>query len=221
MKVSFKQTEFDKETGRAVWIVSGGRLSFPHLWKPGPDPETGGPSTRLNASFLINKEENAETVTQIKKAMLKVAKSLNPKVEKLGQLKHIKLGSDDDGNFILKSSNSLDRPTSYFDNRGKKVDDPIGAGAESILYAGCYVKVKLQVNCDVSASKTKVWVNLAAIQFLEDGERFGGAGMSDEELADGFDEVEGDFEKPESDGFDDDDLNEEEMDLDGDDDLDL
>jgi len=149
MKVSFKQTEFDKETGRAVWIVSGGRLSFPHLWKPGPDPETGAPSTR-------------------------------------------------------------------------KVDDPIGAGAESILYAGCYVKVKLQVNCDVSASKTKVWVNLAAIQFLEDGERFGGAGMSDEELADGFDEVEGDFEKPESDDFDDDDIDEEDMDLDDDDDdLDL
>lgn len=205
-KIKFSVQSFDKETGRAVWILEGPRLSFPHMFSPGM--YEGKPSTRLSAGFLIPKEEKA-IAKAIMQQMMLVARSQMPKIKKLTQLKNVKFKSNEDeegevDGWILLSTNDLKHPPVYFNHKGKKERDPIGAGAEETLYGGCHVKAKFQVNGD--SDNKKVWVNLAAIQFLEDGERFGGAGLSDDELDEGFDEVEGDFDKPDNgaDDFDDD-----------------
>lgn len=224
-KIKFKVQKFDKDKGQAIWILDGVRLYFPNLFKPGPDPETGSPSTRLSADFMVPLSEKA-LCKEIQTEMLKLAKTQYPKVKKISELKHPKVARDkkidEDGDkvpgdhLLVKSSNSLDRPTSVYDNKGKQMHDPVGEGAEGTFYNGCVVKAKLTLNCD--NKDKKVWVNLAAIQFVADGERIGGGGLSKDELDEGFGEVEGDFE---NDDFEDD-VDNDDLDIDDDaDDLDL
>lgn len=89
----------------------------------------------------------------------------------------------------MKTSNTFDYPPVYIDENGKKVNDPIAAGAEGRLYGGCYARIKVQMNPDIVGGKVKIWSNLVAIQFMAHGERLGSS-LSDEELSEGFDEVE-------------------------------
>ena len=147
--------------------------------------------------------------------MVKLARTLNPKIKKPSEIKDVKFSrpKKKDGtvldHFVLNTRNSLDRPVNYIDNTGKIINDPVTAGAESILYGGCYARIKVQVNPDMASGKVKLWCNLVAIQFVAHGERLGAGAMSDEELSDGFGEVEveDDFDKAgndEGDDFDDD-----------------
>ena len=222
MKVKFEVQKFNKEEGTATWLLTGPRLSFPTLWDFGE--YKGVKSTRHAASFLIPLAEK-ETCKKIQSEYIKIANAVNSKIKKLkdtGDYPRLKVDKEN-GFYIVKSSNSAKSPATYFDHRNKPIADPLGAGADVTLYPGCHVRAKLTLNFN----KDSMWVNLAAIQFLEDGERFGGGGLSGEELAEGFEEVEGDFEKHDADGFDDDtleddDLNEDDLELeDDDDDLEL
>lgn len=224
-EVKFTEQSYNKETGEAVWIIDGPRLSFPTLWELGTYKNKAGkvtPNIRHYASFVIPLAEKA-VCKKIQTSFIKIANDQDKDLKKVKDIgEHPKIVVDKEkGMFIVKSSNSVKSPAVYFDFKGKVVKDPLGANADAILYPGCHVKIKLTLNY----SKGDVWVNLAAIQFSDDGERFGG-GLSGDELSEGFGEVEGDFDKPTSksdtDDFDDDfDDDDDDLEIEDDDDDDL
>lgn len=185
MKATFKQQS------DTVWIIDGARVSFPNLWEPGF--YEGKKSTNLATSFMIAKEQ-VKLVKALRLGYLKLANAENPKVKKLSQLKDCKFILSDDKDLIIKTTNQIDYPAAYFNHKGKREANPLAVNADKACYAGAYVKIKLSLNAVTDAGKTKVWVQLSAIQFSEDGDRFGGDSMSDDELNEGFGEVEGDFE---------------------------
>lgn len=216
-----KKAEFkvqDREKG--LWMLTNVRLSFPNLWEPGM--YDGAKKPRLDSSFLIAKEDK-EVAIAISKEMVAMAQRENSKITKLSQLKHPKLEKTKEGDYILKTSNALDYPAVYFNRQGKPVKDPLAAGADRELYAGCHVRVKITVNSELVDSKkgiVKLWTNLTAIQFLAHGERFGN-GPTEEELSEGFGEVEVDDDEFENKGLSDDDFEDSDEDDFDDDELDL
>jgi hypothetical protein len=172
------------ETGRAIWRLDNVRIAYPHLFTPGI--YEGKESTRLSADFLI---PDKAVATDMAKKMVALAKAVNKSMTK-DKLKNFKVVNDEKLGFVLKSTNSIDYPAAYFDGSGQKVSDPIAAGAEKKIYSGCVVRAKVEVNYDDQSKKA--WVNLAAIQFMGEGDVIG-ASMTQEELSEGFDAVEGDF----------------------------
>ena len=225
-KVTFKVADAD----RNIWLLENVRVSFPNLWRPGK--YEGAEKPNLDTSFLIPKDQK-DVVKAISTEMVKLARTINGKIKKPSQIKHLKflLPRGEDGkpkgnDYVLKTSNTFDYPPVYIDENGKRAHDPIAAGAESKLYGGCYARIKVQMNPDTVGGKVKIWSNLVAIQFMAHGERLGSA-LSDDELSDGFGEVEvdDDFSKAGSeDEFEDDlddDIDDDEDDEFDDDDFDL
>lgn len=179
-----------------IWQLEGLRLSFPQLWETGM--YEGNKKPRFDAAFLIPIDQK-DVVKQITKAMVKVAHAENPKITKLIQTvtekKYLKLTKTSDGkHYVLKTSNDVRYPAHYFgpDNKdyGNNPTALIAMGADKVLYAGAHVRIKLTVNASTHNGKFTLWVNLSAIQFLSDGEKFGGGGMSETDMAKGFSKVE-------------------------------
>lgn len=180
-----------KKQSDTIWIIDGARVSFSNLWEPGF--YKGKKSTNLATSFIIGKEQK-KLIAKMRLDYLKLANAENPKIKKLSQLTNCKLILSDDKDLIIKTNNQIDYPPVYFNHKGKREPNPLAVNADRICYEGSYAKIKLSLNANVDGGETKVWVQLSAIQFSEDGERFGGGGLSDEELNEGFGEIEGDFE---------------------------
>lgn len=183
-KAKFVEQSCDLDTGRAVWRLDNVQIAHPHLLEPGM--YEGKESTRLTSNFVVGEKLGKE----LAKKMVQLAGSINKKVKKPGDLKDFKVENNDKLGYILKSSNGIDYPTKVFGGNGKIDKDPIASGAAKAIYSGSIVRAKFEVNYDSGANK--IWVNLAAVQFLEDGDTIG-ASMSEEDLSDGFDAVEGDF----------------------------
>lgn len=216
-KESLPKVKF-KVMDNNVWMLEMVRVSYPNLWKPGK--YDGAEKPNLDTSFLIPKEQ-ADLIKSMKKEMMKLAKSMNGKIKKLSQIKHLKLvpSKSNEEYYVLKTSNSFEYPPVYIDRNGRKVNNPLDVGADRELYAGCYARVKIQMNPDIVSGKVKVWSNLLAIQFMAHGERFGN-GLDDDELSEGFDavETEDDFDEVGVDDANDEDDFEDDIDDDDDDD---
>lgn len=176
------------DENQGIVQIENARLSFPNLWRPGM--YLGAEKSNLDSSLLIPLEEKA-VAKQIHDFIVARARTIDPSIKKVSELVDPKfIKHESDGWWIVKTTNTLRYPPKYVNEAGKIEANPLECGAENKLYAGCHVRVKLNINpTQVNKNKVKVWVNIVAIQFMSDGEPFGSF-LNDEDVMDGFTPVE-------------------------------
>lgn len=158
------------------------RLSFPSLFKKA---NFNGQETKYEATFLIDKESQADLLKKIKEA-------INTKIKT--DLKGARLPADKiclkDGDEIeyegyqgmasIKGANHK-RPLTIGKDRSPVVEE------DNIFYAGCYVNAIIELWAQDNNYGKRINCNLVAIQFAKDGEPFGNGGTS--ASADDFDDI--------------------------------
>lgn len=167
------------------------RLAFPTLFEPKAF-NAGEPA--CSASFIIDQSDKAN-LKVVTDAIRQVA--TEKWKDKAGDmLKQLKAKGDlclhegaekseyagFDGNYYVSSRNKV-RPIVVDRNKA-----PLTA-ADGRPYGGCYVNVSLDVWAQANEYGKRVNAKLLAVQFVEDGEAFGGGAMGS---ADVFDSLDGD-----------------------------
>lgn len=164
------------------------RLSFPGLWKA--EPFKPGDEPKFKATFLI--EKGSANHLAVEKAILEEAKlKLGAKAEKtLIQVRNnpnkfcfqdgdTKSYDGYEGMMALSAKSSV-RPLVIDRDRSPLTE------AEGKPYAGCYVNASVEI-FTYDNSGFGVSASLAGVQFVEDGDAFGGGKPAD---VDDFDELE-------------------------------
>ena len=164
-------------------ILKNVRLSFPSLYET--EVYNGMDTGKYAASFLI--EKDTELGNLVRDTVTKVAEEkfgAKPKGVKYclkdGDSPEIEYNGYE-GMWAIKA-NTKKRPTLI--NKDKS---PI-AEADGILYAGCYVNASIEVYAMDNQWGKRVGCQLNGIQFVKDGESFGGGGNA----MDDFDDLGGD-----------------------------
>lgn len=173
----------------AVIKILNARLSFPHLFEPQRDDN--GKNPKFNGLFIMAKDNPAiKTISDEIKA---VAKEKWPiKHEEI--LKRLKAGGklclrNGDtkanyegfaGNIYISASNKT--PIKVFNRAGEMITE----GCEGSPYAGCYVNVSVELwPQDSQKFGQRINASLRAVQFVKDGESFGGGSVAaDDEFGD-------------------------------------
>ena len=160
------------------------RLSFPSLFRKAV---FNGDETKFEATFLLNKEDHADTIAEIEAAI--VAKIMTDlKGAKIKADKRcLKDGDDADydgyeGCMSFKASNSK-RPLVIDRGRNPVSED------DNLFYAGCYVNATVELWAQNNQWGKRVNANLLGVQFAADGEPFGDGTVAD---VDDFDDVDDD-----------------------------
>ena len=162
------------------------RLSFPHLFKPKAFEKNQDP--KYQATFLLDPsdKDHAKAIKEIKAQAKKVL------VEKFGEMpekgdyklcfgladKHPKKKKYEgyEGMFYIATSNTI-APT-CIDRRKNEVLEQDG-----VLYAGCYVNTNITLwPQDHPVGGKGVNANLRIVQFYQEGEAFGNAKASVDEM---------------------------------------
>lgn len=166
------------------------RLSFPHLFQP--QAQDNGPA-KFNAAFLIPKD--SKHVAEIEAAMVAVAK------EKWG-------AKADQVLKALRASDKLalhdgDSKSQYAGYEGCMFVNASNATRPLVLdrdktplteedgkpYSGCYVNCTIEIWAQDNSFGKRINAGLGGVQFVKDGDRFGGGTSADEsdfdELGDG------------------------------------
>ena len=158
------------------------RLSFPSVFHKA---QFNGQETKFEATFLLSKTEHAALIDQIKEAI---------KGKVAGDLKGAKLGADkiclrdgDEteyegyaGHMSLKASNKK-RPMVLNKDKTPLTED------DNVIYGGCYVNAIVELWAQNNEYGKRINANLLGLQFVKDGESFGGGSSAS---TDEFDEVE-------------------------------
>lgn len=163
-------------------VLKNVRLSFPQIWTPksfapGQDP-------RFNANFLIDKETQGDLIQKLKEAVAAVADE-KWKGKKPGGLK-VCFGDgeekDYDGyeNAVYVSASTKVRPVIVDQKKNPLAEE------DGKPYAGCYVNAAISLWAQDNQWGKRVNATLDAIQFVKDGESFGGKKVT----ADVFGEIE-------------------------------
>jgi len=156
------------------------RLSYPSLFKRAT---FGGDETKYEATFLFPKSDTAK-----KKEIDAAIKALIAdkfKGKKVGADKLCLKDGDDfdgagyEGHWSLKASND-GRPTVI--DRDKT---PLTAD-DNVVYAGCHVNAIIALWAQDNSYGRRINASLMGVQFVADGERFGGGAVAS---ADEFEEV--------------------------------
>ena len=161
------------------------RLSFPHLFQKAT---FSGNETKYEATFLINKETQADQVKVLKQAIADKLKN---------DLKGAKIAADKiclrdgeevscdgyAGNFSIKASNSK-RPVVIDRDKSPLPED------DNRIYAGCYVNAIIELWAQDNQYGKRINANLLGVQFAKDGKPFGDGAVS--VSADDFEAIEGD-----------------------------
>lgn len=160
------------------------RLAFPSLWRKRPSPD--GDEGKFQAVLLIDPKTQAEQVKAIELAM---ADAANEKLK--GKLpptdKRCLRDGDDKADYdgfegmVYLSTNSATRPTVIDTNRSPLTEE------DGRPYAGCYVNASVEIWGQNNAYGKRVNAQLRGVQFVRDGEAFGGAVAAS---ADEFEELE-------------------------------
>lgn len=160
-------------------ILKNVRLSFAHLFKKETFKQTDGSVTvgKYAATLLLDKTEHKEAIEMLKAASRQAA------IEKFGEGKvpksivlPLKDGDtqDYDGyeNQMYLKAASTRKPVIINKKKQNIVEE------DEIIFSGDYVNVKIDFWVQDNAFGKKVNVNLQAIQFVREGERFGAAPVS-------------------------------------------
>jgi hypothetical protein len=147
------------------------RLSFPALWEPrkGPDA-TSKPA--YQATFILDKKDNAAEITAVKAAIASIVKdSFKGKQPPKIALRDGAEKPDIDGygqTVMFISSRSDKRPHVI----GRKMEQL--AESDGKPYAGCYVNASIRLWAQDNQYGKRINAQLRAVQFVKDGDEFGG-----------------------------------------------
>lgn len=142
------------------------RLSFPSVFKR---VSFQGNEGKFEATFLLDKEKDAEQIEMIEKAIQKAIKEAKLKIPKDKWC--LKDGDDSEydgyeGCMSFKAATSR-RPTVINRDKTPLVED------DKVIYAGCYVNAIVDIWIQNNQYGKRVNGNLYGIQFMADGEAFG------------------------------------------------
>ncbi len=149
------------------------RLSFPSLFQRA---SFQGDSGKFEATFLLNKEDHAPIIKEIH-AAIKSGIASNLKGAKIPADKLCFKDGDDfeydgyAGAMSFKASNNK-RPMVIDKDKSPLAED------DGKPYAGCYVNAVVELWFQNNNYGKRVNANLLGVQFLKDGEPFGGDGSS-------------------------------------------
>jgi len=156
-----------------------GRVSFPYVFEKAKSLEAGKEG-KYEITLYIPKTED---ISALRKNLEKVAKeAFGAKFVSLDKLKHppIKDGDDKDpsdpayGHWIIRAK-SAKRPVVVDASR-----TPVES--KDALYGGCYGRINITPASYQIPTGWGVTLYLNAVQKVKDGERFGGGGVSAEEV---------------------------------------
>lgn len=172
-----------------------GRLSFEHIFRPS---STQGSEPAYSATILIPK--NDPQIAEIRKAMSYVAEQ-KWKTRAQGVLKNLYAAEKTnlrDGDLKTELSKTYQgyegmmyvtarnkNQPSIFDKGCKPVQESSG-----LIYSGCYVNALIEFWAQDNANGKRINGSLLGVQFVKDGDRFGGG--SGPAKADDFDVLEED-----------------------------
>lgn len=164
----------------SVITLKNVRLSFPQIWSPKAYME--GQKAKYSCNFLLDKDKDKEQIAEFKKAIKKAASdSFNGDIPK-GLKTCLGDGEEKayDGyeNAVFISCSTMQRPTVIDRDRSPLVEE------DEKPYAGCYVNAAVSLWVMNNQWGKRVCCNLNAIQFVKDGERFGGGGVAVESVFD-------------------------------------
>lgn len=166
--------------------IQNARLSFPSLFRKA---SFNGVETKYEATLLLNKQDHAEVIASIQKA-IKEKITVDLKGAKLGADKLCLRDGDDveydgyAGHMSLKASNKK-RPTVIGRDKAPVTED------DNIIYGGCYVNAIIELWAQNNEYGKRVNANLLGVQFVRDGEPF----ASGETVgADDFDDLSDDLD---------------------------
>jgi len=164
-------------------ILRNVRLSFPELFKKG---SFNGEETKYGATFLLNKEEHADTIAEIKTQIAELIKT-NLKGAKVPADKLCLRDGDEveydgyAGCFSLKASTKK-RPIVVNKDKTPLVEE------DGKPYGGCYVNATVDFWVQNNAYGKRINSTLLAVQFFKDGEPFADGAVGDVNDFDMFDD---------------------------------
>lgn len=172
-------------SGAIVIQCMDARLSFPHLFEPQRDEN--GKNPKYNGIFIMAKDNPA--IAEITAEIKRVAQEKWPQkhAEILQSLKasgKLCLRNGDtkaqyegfEGNIYISASNKI--PIKVFNRNGEMITE----GCEGSPYAGCYVNVSVELWVqDNQKFGKRINASLRAVQFVKDGESFGGGSVATED----------------------------------------
>jgi hypothetical protein len=155
-------------------ILKNVRVSFPSLFKKG---SFNGEETKYEATFLLNKEEHADSIAEIKAQITDLVKT-NLKGAKVPADKLCLRDGDEveydgyAGCYSIKCSTKK-RPIVIDRDRSPLTED------DGKPYGGCYVNASIDLWVQNNAYGKRVNSTLLAVQFAKDGEPFADGSTGD------------------------------------------
>jgi hypothetical protein len=155
-------------------ILKNVRVSFPSLFKKG---SFNGEETKYEATFLLNKEEHADSIAEIKAQIADLVK-VNLKGAKVPADKLCLRDGDEveydgyAGCYSIKCSTKK-RPIVIDRDRSPLTED------DGKPYGGCYVNASIDLWVQNNAYGKRVNSTLLAVQFAKDGEPFADGSTGD------------------------------------------
>lgn len=151
-------------------VLNNVRLSFPQIWtakafQPGQDP-------RFNANFLLDVDSQADQIKKMQDAIKKVASE--KWADKIPKGLKVCLNDGDEKDYdgyegtMFVSASTKVRPA-IVDQKRRPLAEEDGKP-----YAGCYVNVAVSLWAQDNQWGKRVNATLDAIQFVKDGDSFGG-----------------------------------------------
>ena len=159
-------------------MLTNVRLSYPSLFKEAA-PHEGKPG-KFQATFILDKVEHKNLIAELQKVQSECAESRSAFI--------------DDDRWVIKDGDEVHKKAL---KRGKEKPEVIGkvtisakniirpevvdrkcspvTEADGIIYAGCYVNAIISIYAYTKCTRHVVCANLKKVQFLKDGDAFGGA----------------------------------------------
>lgn len=157
----------------SVITLKNVRLSFPQIWTPKAYME--GQTPKYSANLLLDKDGDADQIAVVKKEIKKAATAAFngdiPKGLKTCLGDGVEKAYDGYENAMFISCSSRQRPTVIDRDRTPLVEE------DGKPYAGCYVNAAISLWVQNNQFGKRVNCNLTALQFVKDGEQFGGGGI--------------------------------------------
>ena len=149
------------------------RLSYPSLFRKTVHPKAGpNAKLRYEATFILDKEQNAKEIENIKSHINELITENKLSPNKLSNI-CFKDGDDQDREEYKNKYTLIARTENKFPIVGKDGKTPIDED-NNLFYAGCYVSAYVSFYLYNNAS-SGISANLLAIQFKKDGTPFGAA----------------------------------------------
>lgn len=164
----------------SVITLKNVRLSFPQIWTPKAYME--GQTAKFSANFLLDKEADKDQISNFKKEIKKAATvAFNGDIPKglktcLGD--GVEKAYDGYENAMFVSCSTRQRPVIIDRDKSQLVEE------DERPYAGAYVNAAVSLWVQNNQFGKRVNCNLQAIQFVKDGDTFGGGGVKVDSMFD-------------------------------------